>query len=72
MNEFLKDLKFTIDALGNKDVPSWIHRYHRKLSVACLKEARNQVSIGHFLKVISNNMTQSANFYEWLIPAFCK
>lgn len=53
MNEFLKDLKFTIDALGNKDVPSWIHRYHRKLSVACLKEARlNQVSIGHFLKEV--------------------
>lgn len=51
MDDFLKDLKFTIDALGNKDVPSWIHRYHRKLSVACLKEARlNQVSIIIFLK----------------------
>lgn len=53
MNEFLKDLKFTIDALGNKDVPSWIHRYHRKLSVACLKEARlDQVSIGFLKKII--------------------
>lgn len=42
MTEFLKELKFTIDNTHPRNVPSWIHRYYRKLALTSMQESNNE------------------------------